>query len=514
MLTDSIVYELITSIEQYHQQRYIMLAADASAYYTIFRMIKTKRTNACKYVVVESPVFETYTPDAIADVAFYEVYMNESTTQMTFTAFGDAVPLSYSVKSSAVEIQYENSEYPLQFVCPYVSTQQIPFLKEMILNLFACPTHMILLYGELMLQLNYIPTASPIPQAFQVTISASFFKIRLDEEKALISTFILHNFFDFNKTMIILFGEDPFLVLNSQSFTIGNAQPYLYNSNSSEYPFQAVIGNHHTYTVDNNATSSTTIVRRIMKNLNNQTLNYQGTNEITNVKKSLGYTSLTSIAFLKRTNELGYFLNGIGGLLYNNYYDPLQKGWALINQSNLQNSNNVVTSSSYALFYASSTSGLTQYGSTTLWYKIDTDLRTLTVWEDPSTPSFSSYLLEHTATLSQTDIVPLTKTQSNLIKKEVNGLNLLNDDTKMGGFWNRLRNFVANNPVAAKVIGVIAVVVVVVAVASAIVVTVGAAGIVLGATFTQAAAATAGAGITTVIKTTDVISGKQGANQV
>jgi disulfide bond formation protein DsbB len=190
---------------------------------------------------------------------------------------------------------------------------------------------------------------------------------------------------------------------------------------------------------------------------------------------------------------VGYFLIGIGGLLYNNYHDPLQKGWAVINQSNLQNSNNVVTSSSYALFYASSTSGLTQYGSTTLWYKIDTDLRTLTVWEDPSTPSFSSYLLEHTATLSQTDIVPLTKTQSNLIKKEVNGLNLLNDDTK---------------------IGVIAVVAVVLAVATAIVVTAGAAGVVLGATFAEAAGATAGAGITTVIKGTDVISGKQGANQV
>jgi hypothetical protein len=383
-----------------------MLAADASAYYTIFRMIQTSRRNDCDYVVVESPVFETYTPDAITNVVFYEVYMNESTTQMTFTRFGDAVPLSYSVNSSAVQIQYQNESYPLQFVCPYVSTQQIPFLKESILNLFACPTNMILLYGELMLQLNYIPTASPIPQAFQVTISASFLNVGTTP------TFIIHNFFDFNKTLVLLLRDQPFRVLNSQTFTIGNAQPYLYNSNSSQYPFQAVVGSLETYVVDNNAASATTVIRRIMKNLSNQTLNYQGTNEITNVKRSLGYTSLSSIALLKRSNEVGYFLTGIAGLLYTNYFNTLQKGWAVINQSNLQNSNNVVTSSSYALFYASSTTGLTQYGSTTLWYKIDTDLHTLTVWQDLTTPSFLSYLVDHTATLSQEDIVRITKTQS------------------------------------------------------------------------------------------------------
>jgi hypothetical protein len=223
---------------------------------------------------------------------------------------------------------------------------------------------------------------------------------------------MIHNFFDFNKTLVLLLRDQPFLVLNSQAFTIGNAQPYLYNSNSSEYPFQAVVGTLETYVVDNNAASATTVVRRIMKNLSNQTLNYQGTNEITNVKRSLGYTSLSSIVFLKRSNEVGYFLSGIAGLLYSNYFNPLQKGWAVINQSNLQNSNNVVTSSSYALFYASSTTGLTQYGSTTLWYAIDTDLRTLTVWQDLTTPSFLSYLVDHTATLSQDDIVRITKTQS------------------------------------------------------------------------------------------------------
>ena len=89
----------------------------------------------------------------------------------------------------------------------------------------------------------------------------------------------------------------------------------------------------------------------------------------------------------------------------------------------------------------------------------------------------------------------------------------MNDDIKMGGIFSKFRKWVANNPVAAKVIGVIAVVVVVAVVAA--VALVAAPAIVLASTVATAeiAGAVAGAGITTVMKQTDVIAGNTSPNQ-
>jgi len=402
-LTEQDAYQLISDLEQYNQQRYTKLSSDQSAYLTILRTYTTAaHAREVFYIIVVCPVFTEYTPEEIENVSFYQVYMNPSTTQLKFTPLADAIPLSYGVFRSSVFVSYQNENIPLLFTAPYVSSRQLPSLKETILNLFAFPTHMVLLYDSMFLQLNYIPTDSSQPQAYQVTLKGMYEAGMTIGSQSI----TLLDYFDFNKTMVLLdMFTNPCLVLNNQTMRIGNNQPYLYNPDPAS-PLEMVVGFNYNYLTDNSPSTSSGVVNQMTREDGKRTLNLQGTTEIPRAQ-SLSYTSLASIVPLSAQDHIAYFLSGISALNYK--YQPLsgQAGWAVVQVSNIFNSNSVVTSSSFALLYSTTRAGLTQYKSTSLWYSLDASNQTLTVWQDPdpATPSFLSYLLENKSTIALQDVV-------------------------------------------------------------------------------------------------------------
>jgi hypothetical protein len=393
-LTSTIVYQLISDIEQYGVTHYAMLSQDGSAYFTILRVDgSVQKRKDVDYVIVVTPVFTTYTSEKIGDVSFYQVYINPYTTQMTFTALADAVPLSYAINTSSVFVALHNQNLQLMFKAPYVSNQQIIPLKQSILNMFAFPTYIALLYDTMMVQLNYIPTdGTAFPQAFQVTLRGVYMRNEL----------ILLNYFDFNDTLVVLENNNPFLFLNNQAMRIGNTQPYLFNPMVS-VPFQIVIGSTYNYTLDISTVDSSGIVARMTRVDGTKTLNLQGNDEITKAK-ALSYTVLSSVVPLARIGNIGYLLGGVSALNYATQPLPGQAGWAVVQLSNIFNSNITVTSASYALLYTTDKTSLTRYQTTTLYYRIDTTNQTLTVWQDPTLPSFLSYVQLNSGTISFQDV--------------------------------------------------------------------------------------------------------------
>jgi hypothetical protein len=328
--------------------------------------------------------------------------MNPSTTQLSFTPLVDAIPLSYGVFRSSVFVSYQNENIPMIFSAPYVSSRQLPSLKETILNLFAFPTHMLLLYNSMFVQLNYIPTDSSQPQAYQVTLKGMYETGATKGSQRI----TLLDYFDFNKTMVLLdMFTNPCLVLNNQTMRIGNNQPYLYNPDPAS-PLEIVVGFNYNYLTDNSPSTSSGVVNQMTREDGKRTLNLQGTTEIPKAQ-SLSYASLASIVPLSAQDHIAYFLSGISALNYK--HQPLsgQAGWAVVQVSNIVNSNSVVISSSFALLYSTIRAGLTQYKSTSLWYSLDVPNQTLTVWQDPdpTTPSFLSYLLENKSTIALQDVV-------------------------------------------------------------------------------------------------------------
>ena len=402
-LTEQDAYQLISDLEQYNQQRYTKLSSDQSAYLTILKTYTAAaHEKGVFYIIVVCPVFTEYTPEEIENVSFYQVYMNPSTTQLSFTPLADAIPLSYGVFRSSVFVSYQNENIPMLFSAPYVSSRQLPSLKETILSLFAFPTHMLLLYNSMFLQLNYIPTDPSLPQAYQVTLKGTY------ETGATVGSqsITLLDYFDFNKTLVLLdMFTNPCLVLNNQTMRIGNNQPYLYNPEPGN-PLEIVVGFNYNYLTDNSTSTSSGVVNQMTREDGKRTLNLQGTTEIPKAQ-SLSYTSLASIVPLSAQDHIVYFLSGISALNYK--HQPLsgQAGWAVVQVSNIVNSNSVVTSSSFALLYSTTRAGLTQYKSTSLWYSLDVPNQTLTVWQDsdPTTPSFLSYLLENKSTIGVQDVL-------------------------------------------------------------------------------------------------------------
>jgi hypothetical protein len=137
-----------------------------------------------------------------------------------------------------------------------------------------------------------------------------------------------------------------------------------------------------------------------------KTLNLQGNDEITKAK-ALSYTVLSSVVPLARIGNIGYLLGGISALNYATQPLPGQAGWAVVQLSNIFNSNITVTSASYALLYTTDKTSLTRYQTTTLYYRIDTTNQTLTVWQDPTLPSFLSYVQLNSGTISFQDVKQL-----------------------------------------------------------------------------------------------------------
>ena len=423
MLTSQVVYQLIADLEQYNQYRYTTLSEDRSAYYTIIRtFVSVVQEKEVHYVVVVCPVFNEYTPDEISNVSFYQVYVNPFTTQMTFTPLSDAIPLSYSINNSSVFVAYQNQNMQLNFTAPYVTSNQIHPLKETILSFFSFPTQMVLLYQTMFLQLNYIPTDPSLPQAYQVTLKGLY------KDDGISSSVSLVTYFDFNKTMVLLdMFANPCLFLNNQNMQIGNTQDYLYNPNPSE-PLEMVVGFNYNYVSSSN-TEKNGVVARVSREDGSRTLNIQGNSE-TPKARSISYTALSSVIPLAKQENTVYFLGGVNAINY--AHQPLanQAGWAAIQLSNILNSNSVVTTKSFALIYAPTTMGLTQYKTTSLWYSLDILNQTLTVWEDPTMPSFSTYVTENTSTISFQDVIQFSHQDLQQL--------VVNDNTRMGGckWWD------------------------------------------------------------------------------
>jgi hypothetical protein len=385
---------MISSLEENKSSRYTKyvpatLLGGTSFYVTIFRVTSPSiLAKTVKYILMTSPIRD-YSLITSDNIHFLGIHVNPYTTEVTFSQLYNASSISYSISKSLVYLFYEQLSFPLFFNIPFVSNPSL--MKQAILNIFGFPSFVFMLYESMFIQVTYVDGA------YQAILTGKYDHAR--------QTMTLDNFFDFNRTLVILDAGKPCVYWNINTFSTTNQLPYVSFATEGYGSTSLIIGFMNNYLLQ---VTPTQVPDRIALATDNSV----NTNETPTL--GVGYVSLAEIVPLEVAMIPGqlqgnssYYLNGVSGV---GFADPLdsRKSWAVLQVANLFNSNNPYITTPAILVKTASKAGLTQYLSTTFWYSFNEGLNTLTVWEDPTQDSFAAFLLGNQGTIMTSDLRQMT----------------------------------------------------------------------------------------------------------
>ena len=385
---------MISSLEENKSSRYTKyvpstLLGGTNFYVTIFRVTSpTILAKTIKYILMTSPIMD-YSLITSNYINFLGIHVNPYTTEITFSRLYNASSISYSISKSLVYLFYDQLSFPLFFNIPFVSNPAL--MKQAILNIFGFPTFVFMLYESMFIQVTYVDGA------YQAILTGKY-----DDSK---KTMTMDNFFDFNRTLVVMDAGKPYVYWNINTFSTTNQLPYVSFATEGYGSTSLIIGFMNNYILQ---VTPTQVPDRIALATDNSV----NTNETPTL--GVGYVSLAEIVPLTVSMISGqlqgnnsYYLNGVSGI---GFADPLDsnKSWAVLQVANLFNSNNAYVTESAILVKTTSKTGLTQYLSTTFFYSYDEVLNKLTVWEDPTQDSFEAFLLANHGTIMTSDLRQMT----------------------------------------------------------------------------------------------------------
>ena len=396
-MTEDLVYQMISNLEENQSSRYTLYSPatmlSTTAYYvTIFRVTSTLvLAKTVKYVLMTSPILD-YSLVQNTDVHFLGIHVNPYTTEVTFSQLYNASSISYSISKSLVYLFYEQLSFPLLFNIPFVTDP--PLAKQAILNIFGFPCFVFMLYEAMFIQVSYVDGA------YQAILTGKYDKVG--------ESMVLDNFFDFNRTLMVLDAGKPYLYWNTDIFSPANQIPYVSFATEGYSSTSLVIGFMNNYLLQLTAT-------RVPDRISVATDTSLNINETPTV--GVGYVSLAQIVPLEvqmipgqLQGNSSYYLNGVSGIGFKDPLDTYQS-WAVLQVANLFNSNNPYVTIPAILKTTTSKVGLTQYLSTTFWYSYNEMRNTLTVWKDPTQDSFAAFLLGNKGTIMTSDLRQMTHPQ-------------------------------------------------------------------------------------------------------
>jgi len=384
-ITTEYVYTLVSALRENNSARYTKLETVGMSQFvvTLFDTAPFIVAKNVKYLLSVSPK-APLTTTLESEIVFYQVYINPYTTELIFTLVRDAVPLSYSISKSLLYLFYKDTSFNLNFQCPYTN---ITMTKQSILSLFAFPSVVQMLYGSVWIHYVYILGA------YQPVITGVFNGTSMK----------VINVFDYNKTFVMLENALPYMYWNTNRFSLANQVPYL--SYSATATTSLVVGFNHSYII----TANTGLTPDLMSVIDNTSVNIPSS-----TVDGISYTSLGTLVSLTVTGGdvySKYYFTGVGGIGY-------EESYAAIQVVNVLNSNNTYVTTSALIVTQGNKTGLTQYITstgtpTTLWYKYNPTLMTLTVWSslDPLQPSFPEFLVDNEGTIMISDMIQMTAEQ-------------------------------------------------------------------------------------------------------
>jgi hypothetical protein len=207
---------MISSLEENKSSRYTKyvpatLLGGTNFYVTIFRVTSPSiLAKTVKYILMTSPLRD-YSLITSDNIHFLGIHVNPYTTEVTFSQLYNASSISYSISKSLVYLFYEQLSFPLFFNIPFVSNPSL--MKQAILNIFGFPSFVFMLYESMFIQVTYVDGA------YQAILTGKYDHSR--------QTMTMDNFFDFNRTLVVLDAGKPYVYWNINTFSATNQLPYV-----------------------------------------------------------------------------------------------------------------------------------------------------------------------------------------------------------------------------------------------------------------------------------------------
>jgi len=373
-LTKELVYQLISSLEELQNIKYTIFYQDPETQIsygiTILRNFGDQPI-PFEYVIGVSQINQSVD----SEVIFYGIQTNPCTTEIIITRLIDTPILSYSISKTLVFVFYNNEGYQLSFSVPYVD--DVKAMKQSILNLFAVPTRIYLLFDSLMIQYNFVEDLN-----YRQTLLGTF-----DQDNG----FTLLTAFDFNRTLIGLIGSKAYFYWNSEIYNSVNPYPYLSFSFSSKDSI--VIGFSNNFLIR----TLPGVIPDQVANVSSFSLNV---NEFSG--NPLIFVSLTEILPIRVCGEVQYYFIGFGGSM-NRLYATMQTVYLL-------NTSNVYSTSSFKIIFTTSLPAEPTYCiDDTLCFYLDLAQHQLYIQNETA---FRAYLLTHAGTIMTSDLQFMTSNKT------------------------------------------------------------------------------------------------------